>query len=85
MSYLKVTKLLDSVPAGHLPYQDIPLCCSLVNNLQDMLNLRAVILLCVVSHFLLSNLSLLSAMKRCGVEAKKEVGNVVWHSGKAQG
>ena len=80
-----MTKLLDSVPAGHLPYQDIPLCCSLVNSLQDMLNLGAVILSCVVSYFLLPNSSLLSAMKRCGVEAKKEIGSVVWHNGKAQG
>lgn len=80
MSYLKVTKLLDNVPAGHLPYQDVPPCCSLVNNLQDMLKLGAVILLCVVSHFLLPNSSLLSAMKRCGGGSQE--GN--WQCGVAQ-
>lgn len=89
LSYLEVAKLFGSVPDGHLPtYQDIPLCHGLVNNLQDMLNLGAVILLCVVSLFLLPYSNLLPAMQRCGVRAKEEiegVGSVMWHNGKAPG
>ena len=53
-----------------------------------MLNLGAVILLCVVSLFLLPYSNLLPAMQRCGVRAKEEiegVGSVVWRNGKAPG
>ena len=75
-------------PCRALSCQDIPLCHGLVNNLQDMLNLGAVILLCVVSLFLLPYSNLLPAMQRCGVRAKEEiegVGSVVWRNGKAPG